>query len=244
MLRLRQAVFVAQDLAARSKEMCETLGVSIAYRDPGVRRWGVDNVIAAAGTDIVEIISPFREGTAAGRFIDKRKGDSGYMVILQVDNAKSASRRIGGKGVRVVELDDSLPNHVFTHFHPSDTGGILLSLESVTPPPGANPEHCWAPAGPNWAPSIRRDTTEGLRGIELQAKDPGAVAALWSELLERPTQSSGGIWRMPIDNGEIRFVAIDDDRGPGIRAYDFQASAKSGKKGKTEVVAGCLINFV
>ncbi|MBM3556158.1 MAG: VOC family protein [Alphaproteobacteria bacterium] len=244
MVHLRQAVLVGRDLEARAREMCGILGVEIAYRDPGVRRWGVDNVIAPMGTDIIEIISPFRDGTAAGRFLDRRMGDGGYMVILQVDDAAAASRRVGAMGVRVVEMDASLPNHVFTHFHPSDTGGVLLSLESVTPPPGSDPAHCWAPAGPSWAPFIRTDKVEGLAGIELQVADPATVAGLWARLLERKVEAVPGGHRIRIDNGEIRFVLIADDRGSGIRAYDIKAAAKGGLAGTSATLAGCRFNFV
>ena len=48
-MRLRQAVFVARDLEAGTRELCEILGIEVAYRDPGVGKWGLANVVCPVG---------------------------------------------------------------------------------------------------------------------------------------------------------------------------------------------------
>ena len=47
-------------------------------------------------------MAPFREGTAAGRYIDRRGGDGGYIVILQCDDIADRLARCGSLGVRVI----------------------------------------------------------------------------------------------------------------------------------------------
>ena len=83
-MKLRQCVFVCKDLESSREELCDILGIEVAYRDPGVAKWGLVNVVCPTGHDFLEIVTPSQPGTSAGRYIDRRKGDGGYMVIIQV----------------------------------------------------------------------------------------------------------------------------------------------------------------
>jgi hypothetical protein len=217
-MKLRQVVFVCKDLESNAKELCETLGIDIAYRDPGVGKWGLANVVCPTGHDFLEIVSPTQEGTSAGRYIQRRKGDGGYMVILQVPDAIKERERIAALGVRAVEKKD-MAEYKYTHFHPSDTAGVLLSIDQTVAPAGTDAKLWWPPASKDWLPHSKSNVTNGLGGVEIQAADPDAAAALWSKILNRPVE--GDIIRLD-DDGEIRFVPIADDRGPGVSAYDIK----------------------
>jgi hypothetical protein len=250
-MKLRQCVFVAKDLESSREELCDTLGIEVAFRDPGVAKWGLVNVVCPTGHDFLEIVSPSQPGTSAGRYIDRRKGDGGYMVILQVADAVAERKRVTGLGVRAVAQKD-LPEYIYTHFHPSDTSGVLLSIDQTIAPPGVDPKLWWPPAAKDWIPHARSDTTDGLAGVEIQAEDPDATADLWSRLLNRPVE--GDIIRLD-DDGEIRFVPIADERGPGISAFDIRvvdrervlaaAHKRHKQHGVAQVeVCGCRINLV
>lgn len=217
-MKLRQVVFVCKDLESNAKELCETLGIDIAYRDPGVGKWGLANVVCPTGHDFLEIVSPTQEGTSAGRYIQRRRGDGGYMVILQVPDAIKERERIAALGVRAVEKKD-MAEYKYTHFHPSDTAGVLLSIDQTVAPAGTDAKLWWPPASKDWLPHSKSSITNGLGGVEIQAADPDAAAALWSKILNRPVD--GDIIRLD-DEGEIRFVPIADDRGPGVSAYDIK----------------------
>jgi len=217
-MKLRQVVFVCKDLESNAKELCETLGIDIAYRDPGVGKWGLANVVCPTGHDFLEIVSPTQDGTSAGRYIQRRKGDGGYMVILQVPDAIKERERIAALGVRAVEKKD-MAEYKYTHFHPSDTAGVLLSIDQTVAPAGTDAKLWWPPASKDWLPHSKSNVTNGLGGVEIQASDPDAAAALWSKILNRPVD--GDIIRLD-DEGEIRFVPIADDRGPGVSAYDIK----------------------
>jgi hypothetical protein len=217
-MKLRQCVFVCKDLESNAQELCETLGIEIAYRDPGVAKWGLANVVCPTGHDFLEIVSPTQEGTSAGRYIDRRKGDGGYMVILQVEDAVKERERIIAQKIRAVEKKD-LPEYKYTHFHPSDTAGVLLSIDQTIAPAGVDRKLWWPPAAKDWLPHARSNVTKGLAGVEIQVEDPDAAAALWSKILNRPME--GDI--IPLDDdGEIRFVPIADGRGPGVSAFDIK----------------------
>jgi catechol 2,3-dioxygenase-like lactoylglutathione lyase family enzyme len=251
MMKLRQCVFVAKDLESSREELCDILGIEVAYRDPGVAKWGLVNVVCPTGHDFLEIVTPFQQGTSAGRYIDRRKGDGGYMVILQVDDAVAERQRVTSLGVRAVAQKD-LPEYQYTHFHPADTSGVLLSIDQTTAPTGVDPKLWWPPAEKGWLKHARSDATNGLAGVEIQSEDPDATAAHWSKLLGRPV--AGDIIKLD-DEGEIRFVPIADGRGPGISAFDVKvvdrerviAAAKKRHKqhgvGQVEI-CGCRINLV
>jgi len=46
------------------------------------------------------------------------------------------------------------------------------------------------------------------------------MAKRWGEVLGRPVEQSNSAWRIALDGGEIRFVALGDDRGEGLRGFD------------------------
>ena len=249
-MRLRQCVFVCGDLESSREELCDILGIEVAYRDPGVAKWGLVNVVCPTGHDFLEIVTPFQQGTSAGRYIERRKGDGGYMVILQVPDAAAERKRVTDLGVRAVAQKD-LPEYQYTHFHSSDTTGVLLSLDTTFAPAGVDPALWWPPAEKGWLKHARSDLTNGLAGVEIQHEDPDKAAATWSRILNRPVE--GDIIRL--DGAQIRFVPIVDGRGPGVSAYDVKvvdrervlaAAHKRGKqRGPAQVeVCGCRINLV
>jgi hypothetical protein len=249
-MKLRQCVFVARDLEGSTAELCDILGIDVAYRDPNVAKWGLANVVCPTGHDFLEIVSPTQAGTSAGRYLDRRKGDGGYMVILQTANAVAERKRVTDLGIRAVEQKD-LPDYQYTHFHPADTAGVLLSIDQTIAPEGVEPGLWWPPAEKDWLKHARRDVTHGLAGVEIQSEDPDKTAELWSRILDRPVE--GDILRL-VDS-QIRFVPIADDRGPGISAFDVRvtdrervhAAAKKRHKahgsGQVEI-CGCRINLV
>lgn len=250
-MKLRQCVFVCKDLESSREELCDILGIDVAFRDPGVAKWGLVNVVCPTGHDFLEIVTPFQQGTSAGRYIDRRKGDGGYMVILQVPDAVAERQRVMALGVRAVAQKD-LPEYQYTHFHPSDTSGVLLSLDQTIAPKGVDPKLWWPPAEKGWLSHAKSDVTNGLAGVEIQSEDPDATAEKWSKILNRPV--TGDIIKLD-DDGEIRFVPVADGRGPGISAFDVKvvdrervlAAAKKRHKqhGPAQVeVCGCRINLV
>jgi len=210
-MRLRQIALVGADLAACTADIEAVLGVANPYDDPGVGHYGLRNAVWAVGQTFLEVVSPKQQGTTAGRLIDKRGGDGGYMVILQVRDLAAARKTAAHAGARVVEQIDR-EGVAATHYHPRDVGGAILSLDWM------DPWERWEWGGEGWVANIHRG--QAIVGVELQAEDPAAMARRWSEVLDRPTEQSSGACRIALEDGEIRFVPLDDDRGEGLRGFD------------------------
>src|SRR4051812_41976101 len=225
-MRLRQVALVAADLNAVVDRLCAVLGVEVAYRDPGVGEFGLHNALLTLGDTFLEVVSPIRDGTTAGRYLERRGGDGGYMVILQCDDLDRERQRVADLGVRVVWQVD-LPDIRGTHLHPADVGGAIVSLDWAEPPGS------WRWAGPDWQPNAAGEIT----AVTVQADDPDKMAARWSEVLDRPARDR----ILRLDGGEIRFAAATDGRGDGVAGIEVSGSPKAPASIQ---VAGISINLM
>lgn len=212
--RLRQIALVASDLAKARADIQAVLGISYAYADPGVGKYGLDNAVFPVGDTFLEVVSPKAPGTTAGRLLEKRAGDGGYMVILQVEDLTEARARILEAGARIVDQFDA-DGVAFTHIHPRDVGGAILSIDRMVPPAR------WAWGGPGWEDHVNTEVSVQIVGAELQGEDPAAMARRWAGVLGRPAEATGFGWRIGLDGGELRFVPISDDRGEGLGTFDM-----------------------
>jgi catechol 2,3-dioxygenase-like lactoylglutathione lyase family enzyme len=212
-MRLRQIALVAKDLAATHAGVAAVLGLDYAYDDPAVAKYGLHNAVFPIGETFLEVVSPKEPGTTAGRLLEKRGGDGGYMVILQVDDIVEARSRVHAVGARIADQTD-MDRAAFTHVHPKDIGGAILSLDSMSPK-----EH-WEWGGPHWRKHVRTDTSIAIVGAELQGQDPEKMSQRWSAVLGRPRHKENDGWHIALDEGEIRFVPAQDDRGDGLAAFD------------------------
>jgi hypothetical protein len=210
-MRIRQIVFAATDLQAGAAQLGALLGMAAPYRDPGVAEFGLDNAVFVLGDQFVEIVSPTRPGTAAGRLIERR-GDSGYMLILQTDDFSRELARFERLGVRRVWAKD-LPDIRATHLHPKDIGGAIVSIDQ--PMPAAS----WRWGGPDWAVQDGRAGQQRVVGVTIGADDPAAMAGRWATVLGLAAPAAqGSTQRLVLDGGWIDFEAADA-RGEGICGY-------------------------
>ena len=130
--RLRQVALVAHDCGQVSDELRAAFGWGEPFHDPGVGRFGLTNAVFAAGDTFVEVVAPVQAGTTAGRYLERRGGDGGYMAIFQLPDLGAARARLPGLGVRVVWTAD-LPDIAGTHLHPKDVPGAIVSLDWAEP---------------------------------------------------------------------------------------------------------------
>lgn len=212
-MRLRQIALVGQDLAAARADIEAVLGLGQPYADPGVGKFGLSNAVWPVGDTFLEVVSPKQAGTTAGRLLEKRGGDGGYMVILQVDDSAAARERIAAERVRIIERAD-FDGVSMSHLHPKDVGGAILSLDQMSPP------ERWEWGGPDWQKNVRTEVSAAVVGGELQGPDPDAMSAKWSAVLGRPREKTAAGWRIGLEGGELRFVPDADGRGEGLGAFD------------------------
>ena len=175
--RLRQVALVAHDCGQVSDELRAAFGWGEPFHDPGVGRFGLTNAVFAAGDTFVEVVAPVQAGTTAGRYLERRGGDGGYMAIFQVPDLAAARARLPGLGVRVVWTAD-LPDIAGTHLHPKDVPGAIVSLD------WAEPAGSWRWAGPAWTGRVpEHPGGGGVTGVTIEVADPAAAAARWAAVL-------------------------------------------------------------
>jgi len=77
-MRLRQICLVAPQLASVISDIAEIMGLAVCYRDGNVAKYGLENALLPVDTILLEVVAPFKDGTTAGRFIEKTGGRGGY----------------------------------------------------------------------------------------------------------------------------------------------------------------------
>ena len=222
-MRLRQVALVAQDLDAAVGALCAALGLEVCFRDPGVAFFGLRNALMPVGDALLEVVSPQREGSAAGRYLERRRGDGGYMAMFQVHDLAAERARLDRLGVRIVWQGDG-DGISGMHLHPADVGGAIVSFDVATPPDS------WGWAGQSWREHVRTGVVQGIAAVELQSDDPPALARRWAEVLGGPSDS-------------VRVTAAVDGRGEGIGGIDLVATDRN-RAGERIDVAGVRVNLV
>jgi hypothetical protein len=171
--RLRQAVLAARSLDPVADALRSRLGLGEPFSDPGVGHFGLRNAVFALGDTFLEVVSPVRDGTSAGRLLERRGGDCGYMLMFQVDRLASARARLSERGVREV-FGVELPQMSEVHLHPGDMRGAIVSLSE--PRPGES----WLWGGPGW---LGRAASVRIAAAVVGVRDAPAVGERWRSVI-------------------------------------------------------------
>lgn len=207
-MRIRQIVFAAEELESTLDILSTVLNGPVVFRDPGVAHFGLANGLLVSGGDFIEVVSPLpnETDTAAGRHLSRR-GDSFYMLIFQCDDARPHIARLADKGLRPVWTHNA-NGLVATHFHPSDFGAAIVSIDSMPPDAGGEVWHSpdahwfWARWPQADKPKAAETAGGAVAALELRAPDPGSLAQQWAENLQRPLDGH----RVLFDGAYIEFV--------------------------------------
>jgi len=209
--RLRQVALVAADLEGAAAQLREAFSWPEPFQDPGVGRFGLTNAVFAAGDTFVEIVAPVQSGTTAGRYLERRGGDSGYMAIFQMPDLALARRRVAAAGIRVVWATD-LADIAGTHLHPKDVPGAIVSLDWADPP------ESWHWAGPDWTGHAPAHSCGGLSGLTIEVTEPAGAAARWAEVLGLTVTDEDGVPTIELEHArqDLRFVPAASGHGEAI----------------------------
>ena len=232
-MRLRQIALVARELRPVEQAICRTFGLEVCYRDPGLAVFGLRHGLYPIGDRILEVVAPKQPGTTAERYLNRRGGDGGYMVILQVEDLDAERARLEKAGIRIAFEAKGSGIHGL-HLHPKDVGGAIVSIDRADPP------ESWAWAGQDWAYHSRKKVVTDLVAVEIQADDPAAMAERWSLALGQPLVDATMI---RLSDATIRFAQATDGRGDGLAAVDLVA-ADRGRVGECLELCGLRFNLV
>jgi hypothetical protein len=233
--RLRQVALAARDCDRVTSELQSRFGWRDPFHDPGVGQFGLVNSVFAAGDTFVEVVAPVEADTTAGRYLERRGGDSGYMAIFQMPDLAVARARLEDVGVRLVWTAD-LPDIAGTHIHPKDTPGAIVSLDWADPP------ESWRWAGPAWTGHAAAEQVGGsIRSLTIEVHDPAAAAQRWAAVLGMQADAAAdgsAVIALPAAGQTLRFTAVQaTGRGEGITEISLDGGG-GGEHPGDAVIAG------
>jgi hypothetical protein len=175
------------------------------------------NSVFAVGDTFVEVLQPESDDAPSARFLARRGGPGGYMLIVQVDDLAAVRKRVDALGIRIVH--DAEPAHVHgviasaLHLHPVDTGGAIMSFDQMDPADG------WAWAGRSWRSHVHTDVVAAIVGVEFTSGDPGALAERFGRLVDRAVSADRVI---ELDGGRVTVVAGRPDEPDRLSAIEMR----------------------
>jgi len=213
-LRLRQICLVAPQLEPVISDIAGIMGLDVCYRDGNVEKYGLVNALLPVDTVLLEVVAPFREGTAAGRFLDKTAGHGGYMAIFACDDPDARGKLANEMGVRTTNVITHAP-YRGVQLHPRDCRAAFIEFnhtegsDDILGP--------YPPAGPDWQNFIRKDVTLALTGVEMQSPDPQGLAAHWGGIIGVAVSVGGdGVHELKLPNCSFRFIKGDTEIMSGL----------------------------
>jgi len=249
--RIRQIAWVVKDLEESVKGLCEALGLNPTYRDPDIHLLGLRNCVCVLGDQFLEMVSPEEASNTASKQLERRKGDGGYMVLLQGLNFEADRSRLLQpdmfQSVLTIERDEMKEMHL----HPKDTAKCIVSFSEAGPSPRE-----WVWGGPDWKVQSTQSTglCKGIKAAIIQSDDVNRAVIQYKKLLNvEPTRTgvgqeaifhlSGLAQQVPgAEPQEIRIVQAKDGRGDGLHGIVLHGSAPS-VKGRTVDVRGLQVTF-
>ena len=226
-IQLRQICLVAEELAPVIDDLTSILGVNSVYIDPGVGKFGLENNLLAIGRNFLEVVAPIEEGTAGGRYLERRGGNGGYMVITQADSRETYDamrERAASHNVRVA-FESERGNWNLTQLHPRDMVAAFLEVECDA---DNDFNGSWHPVGGlGWEDKVSQDVTVGYLGMEIQSDNPLELATLWGNVIGTPCERDGEQFTVSLNNVTLRFVTDTDGRGPGLGGLDIAVADRS-----------------
>ena len=214
-MRVRQLVLVANERDPIVNDLESLFKIQVSFYDPGIKFFGLENAVLPVGDTFLEVVSPIKQETTAGRYLERRGGNGGYMVIIQVEDFESTKKRVEDNNMRVVyESED--PKARAIHLHPKDVGGAILSLDFM------DPESSWKWAGESWKSKINNDVVEELNGVFIQSENPENMLQKWEAALGiKGTKEIEG-HTINLGSSRVVFVKDEDGRGDGPSAFEIK----------------------
>lgn len=240
-IQLRQICLVAEKLAPVIEDLTDILGIKGCFIDPAVAHFGLENTLMPVGRNFLEVVAPVKPDTAAGRYLERRQGDGGYMVITQADtlpNQRAVRQNALDNGVRIAHESERDGWHL-CQLHPGDMKAAFLEVEYDR---FEDFNGNWMPAGgTGWEDKVKQDVTVDYLGVELQSDDPVGLAELWGRVVDQPVSRAGAALELRLNNATLRFVTAEDGRGPGLGGIDLSVRDRQ-RILKAARARGCYVN--
>ena len=209
-MRLLQIFFVAIDLVDALKNFSFIIGSEVCFRDEGVSHFGLENGLLEIDGNFIEVVSPFKQDTTAERFISKMKGDAGYMLIFECENADLYRQKADKFNIRSIWKTDLENGVKATHYHPKDIGGLIISVDSMNKKDWQDKNSYWQWAGDDW--QLKTNNQCSISSISMSCKNPSKLANQWGSFLDLSVNESRDIYIIEGDDFKIFFMYNDIKR--------------------------------
>lgn len=225
---LRQVVLLTSDLDGSLSSLRESLGVPQGFRDvEGMGAIGFNHEIVGFDRTYVEVCEPSDPKSPLGRRTAE-KGDSGFMVVVQVADGAAMRARAAELGLKPV-VDKEHHGNPLSQWHPRDFG-TLAEFDEI------RPATSW-----HFAPDVydARSTSvvDDIGSVRISVADPAAMAQRWATITGGTLDDAG----TAVDLGGRTVTFVDDPDGRGLRSVECVAADRS-RAGETTRVCG--VDFV
>ncbi len=241
-IHLRQVALVASALAPAVDDLRTIFDIEVCHVDPGLAIWGLENTLLPVGHNFIEVVAPTKAGTAAGRYLERRNGDGGYMVICQADSLATQAgcrQHATALHVRVAYESDERDGFNLMQLHPRDLEAAFFEIDWDA---DGDFHGRWEPAGgTGWTRQVRTGRVQDIAGVELQCEDPPALAQKWAAIAGVTADLRHDHPLVALDNATLRFVEIADGRGAGLGGVDLVVSDRRAILNDAKS-RGCYVN--
>ena len=227
---VRQLVFLAADLESTLAAARRELGLENGVKDEaGMAELGFVHEVLTIENTFLEFTAPLGPETMPAKLLSRR-GDLGYMVVIQVADIEATRQRAAELGLSPV-METLYEGHTITQWHPRDFG-TLAEFDQI------RPADTW-----HMAPAIfERGSTEvvqDISAIDIAVAEPASMAVRWAEVLEASVGADGT--SLELSGVSVRFVTAAD--AVGLVAVELPASDRA-QAGRTLRLSGVEFRLV
>jgi hypothetical protein len=148
-------------------------------------------------------VAPTRDGTTAGRYLQRSGGRGGYMAIFDTHDPERRRAHVEALGIRIAHVMDH-PAFFGIQLHPADCRATMLEFDRSEG--NERLDGAYWPAGPHWLDGQRLDRVSGIGCIDVIGPQPDDLAAHWARIIDVPLQRERGAPALRFDLGAVRFL--------------------------------------
>ena len=235
-MRLRQLVIATGEIDSLADTICDLFELRRTYSDPELIVFGLKNVLIPLGDTFLELVTPVKENTSAERFLKKRNGDGGYMVIVDALDLDKERKRLETVELDIVWHENRKTDGIHgqsLHLHPKQVGGAILSIDNM------KPASSWLWAGREWEKDINKSLVSHLSGVNICSSNPDRLLSNWEKALGKKRSIVGN--SIELEGSNINFVVNSQSQSDYISAFQIHTVNRSVIE-KRAAIRGDLIN--
>ncbi len=220
-MRLRQLVIATSEMDLLADSICDLFELKRTFSDPELIVFGLQNVLIPLGDTFLELVTPVKENTSAERFLRKRGGDGGYMVIVDSVDLEKERKRLETVEMDIVWHENRNTDGIHgqsLHLHPKQVGGAILSIDNMNPPSS------WLWAGSEWEENINKSLVSHLSGVNICSPHPDNLLSNWEKALGKKRSIDGT--SIDLAGSNINFVMNTESQSEHVSAFQIHTVKK------------------